>query len=65
MTTQKGKYYLYSADLKNKGKYAIGVLRGKMQETKLKDRPDQIETKHKALNDKAESISAEPKKNKS
>jgi hypothetical protein len=33
MTQQKGKYYFYSADLKSKGKYVIGVSESKTAET--------------------------------
>lgn len=66
MINQKGKYYFYSADLKNKGKHVIGVPEGKMLETKLKDRLDQIESKHKALNDKLDNLSSDlSSKNKS
>ncbi len=59
MINQKGKYYFFSTDLNKKGKYAIGVTESKMLETKLKDRFDQIESKHKALNDKVDNISNE------
>ncbi|WXG46949.1 MAG: protein phosphatase 2C domain-containing protein [Candidatus Atabeyarchaeum deiterrae] len=46
MVGQKGKYYLYSADLKNKGKHAIGVSESDMKETKPKEEPSQTaETK--------------------
>jgi hypothetical protein len=59
MINQKGKYYFYSADLKNKGRYAIGVPEGKVLETKLKERLGQIDSKHKALNDKVDGISSD------
>jgi hypothetical protein len=56
---QKGKYYVYSADLKNRGRHVIGVSEGKILETKLKGKLDDIESRHKALSDKVESISSE------
>jgi hypothetical protein len=59
MISQKGKYYFFSADLTNKGRYAIGVPEGKMLESKLKERLGQIDSKHKALNDKVEGISSD------
>nr|MDO8098539.1 protein phosphatase 2C domain-containing protein [Candidatus Njordarchaeota archaeon] len=59
IVNQKGKYYFYSANLNSKGKYAIGVPEGKMLESKLKNRLDEIESKNKALNDKVDGISSE------
>jgi uncharacterized protein YukE len=59
MMNQKGKYYIYSADLKNKGKHVIGVPEGKVLETKLKGKLDDIESKHKALSDKVETLSGD------